>query len=206
MAIEVSCPQCGQFYQVPDDKAGKKFRCKGCQEVVSIPGGTGFEAGSEALDDLPTGPASREKLASRDEDDDIPNPLKGSRQRRRERLRRSRDSDSSAYPAIAMYVMSGLNLAFWVFLIFALAVMPEEERDPDHEVMVGAYAIIGVVQLLVDGLICFGAYNLRSKQSKGLAFMAAILCCIPCCSPLGVLGVPFGIWALVVINTEGTFD
>lgn len=210
MAIEVSCPQCGQAYQIPDDKAGKKFRCKNCQETVDIPGrslSTGDVLGS-GFDATPAVPSRREQSSSRNDndDDEIPNPLKGSRQRRRDRIRRNRDSDTSAYPAIAMYVLSALNLAFWVFLVIVLAVMPEEEQEPDHAVMVGFYAVVGVLQLIVDGLICMGAYNLQTKQSKGLAIMGAVLCCIPCCSPLGLLGVPFGIWALVVTNAEGTFD
>jgi uncharacterized RDD family membrane protein YckC len=45
MAINVTCPSCNQAYSVPDDKAGKKFRCKGCESVVTIPdaGGLGGE-------------------------------------------------------------------------------------------------------------------------------------------------------------------
>ncbi len=37
MPISASCPQCGKTYQVKDDFAGKKFRCKACQGVVSVP-------------------------------------------------------------------------------------------------------------------------------------------------------------------------
>lgn len=37
MAINASCPQCGKTYQVKDDFAGKKFRCKACEGVVSVP-------------------------------------------------------------------------------------------------------------------------------------------------------------------------
>ena len=36
MSIAVQC-DCGKKYQVGDDKAGKKFRCKACNEVVAIP-------------------------------------------------------------------------------------------------------------------------------------------------------------------------
>lgn len=35
--IDVQCPACGKAYRVGDDKAGKRFRCKGCEEIVSIP-------------------------------------------------------------------------------------------------------------------------------------------------------------------------
>lgn len=37
MPISVECEGCGKNYRLGDDKAGKKFKCKECGEVVSIP-------------------------------------------------------------------------------------------------------------------------------------------------------------------------
>ena len=37
MTISVDCGGCGKTYQVGEDKAGKKFKCKKCGDVVSIP-------------------------------------------------------------------------------------------------------------------------------------------------------------------------
>lgn len=38
MPISFAC-SCGKKYRTPDDSAGKKLRCKGCGEVVRVPGG-----------------------------------------------------------------------------------------------------------------------------------------------------------------------
>lgn len=46
MPISVNCPSCGRAYSVKDDAAGKKFRCKQCEAVVSVP-----DAPSEAEGD-----------------------------------------------------------------------------------------------------------------------------------------------------------
>lgn len=36
--LKASCESCGKSYQVPDDKAGRKFRCKACGEgIVKVP-------------------------------------------------------------------------------------------------------------------------------------------------------------------------
>jgi len=35
--INFKCSQCGQAYNVKDDFAGKKVRCKNCQAVNTIP-------------------------------------------------------------------------------------------------------------------------------------------------------------------------
>ena len=37
MSISVSCPNCGKQYNVTDEAAGKRFRCKECEAVVDVP-------------------------------------------------------------------------------------------------------------------------------------------------------------------------
>ena len=37
MTINVECGDCGTEYQLSDDKAGRKFRCRGCKAVVHVP-------------------------------------------------------------------------------------------------------------------------------------------------------------------------
>jgi predicted Zn finger-like uncharacterized protein len=37
MSMAVSCPSCQKEYKVKADAAGKKFRCKACQTVVTVP-------------------------------------------------------------------------------------------------------------------------------------------------------------------------
>jgi hypothetical protein len=41
---------------------------------------------------------------------------------------------------------------------------------------------------------------MRKLESFGLCMTASILAMIPCLSPCCILGLPFGIWALVVLN------
>ncbi|MBS0263193.1 MAG: hypothetical protein JSS02_14710 [Planctomycetes bacterium] len=37
MSIKITCAQCQKSYQVKDDAAGKKFRCKGCETLIPVP-------------------------------------------------------------------------------------------------------------------------------------------------------------------------
>ncbi len=55
------------------------------------------------------------------------------------------------------------------------------------------------VSLVIFGLIIFGAFKMKNLQSYGLAFGISILAMLPC-QCCCVLGLPFGIWALVVLN------
>jgi hypothetical protein len=64
--------------------------------------------------------------------------------------------------------------------------------------------IFGVIQSVVGimvGTVCaFGANKMRNLESYSLALASAILVMIPCVSPCCVIGLPVGIWALVVLN------
>ena len=37
MTIRAECQECGKQYQMSDDKAGRKFRCRECEAVVHVP-------------------------------------------------------------------------------------------------------------------------------------------------------------------------
>ncbi len=63
----------------------------------------------------------------------------------------------------------------------------------------GTFAVIsGIVVLAVVAVIFYGAMKMKDLQSYGLAMTAAILAIIPCFS-FCCTGIPFGIWALVVL-------
>ena len=53
---------------------------------------------------------------------------------------------------------------------------------------------------LINVAIALGAISMIRLTSYRSAMVAAILSVIPICSPCFVLGIPFGIWAIVVLN------
>ncbi|HWH68011.1 MAG TPA: DUF4339 domain-containing protein [Candidatus Sulfotelmatobacter sp.] len=57
-----------------------------------------------------------------------------------------------------------------------------------------------LVGILVSGLILFGGIKMRKLESYGLAMTASIIAMIPCISPCCLVGLPIGIWAIVVLN------
>ena len=44
MPIEISCNSCSKRLRVPDNAAGKRVKCPGCQTVLSVPAGGGGSA------------------------------------------------------------------------------------------------------------------------------------------------------------------
>ena len=57
-----------------------------------------------------------------------------------------------------------------------------------------------IVGILVSGVILFGGMKMKKLESYGLAMTASIIAMIPCFSPCCVIGLPIGIWALVVLS------
>jgi len=62
--------------------------------------------------------------------------------------------------------------------------------------------VFNVIWLLMGGLVIFGALKMRKLESYGLSMAAAVLAALPCTSPCCFLGLPLGIWAIVVLMNQ----
>jgi hypothetical protein len=69
---------------------------------------------------------------------------------------------------------------------------------PTWMVMVGGPLL--VLTLVPSLLILVGGWQMRRLESYGLAMIAAIMALIPICTLGFALGIPMGIWALVVLS------
>jgi hypothetical protein len=63
---------------------------------------------------------------------------------------------------------------------------------------------LGIVQDIIGGvmgvIVLIGAAKMQKLQNYQFALTASIVAMVPCISPCCVFGLPFGIWALVVLN------
>ena len=64
----------------------------------------------------------------------------------------------------------------------------------------GMSAGFAVVELVLGAVVLIGAMKMKKLESYAFAMVAAILAMVPCFWPCCVLGLPFGIWALVVLS------
>jgi hypothetical protein len=60
--------------------------------------------------------------------------------------------------------------------------------------------ILCVVGILMGVVVLLGALKMKKLEGRALALTASILAMVPGLSPCCVLGLPFGIWALVVLS------
>jgi hypothetical protein len=123
--------------------------------------------------------------------------------------------EAVSIPAILMMVMSALTILYSLFSLVRpvdegqMAQVQQMLNDPNMAPMRGFMEFImstggrlafTVPYLLINGLIFLGALKMKNLQSYGLATTAAILSLIPCCGPCVCLGIPVGVWALVVLR------
>lgn len=65
----------------------------------------------------------------------------------------------------------------------------------------GSMGIIsGIIGIVVAAFIIYGGMQMKKLQSQGLVMGSAIVAMIPCVSPCCLIGIPIGVWALVVLN------
>ncbi|HTQ50608.1 MAG TPA: DUF4339 domain-containing protein [Candidatus Acidoferrales bacterium] len=125
-------------------------------------------------------------------------------------------------PAIALKVTAILNavLAVWG-LVKTMFFRPNLDQfnaalqqigDPQAQQMVQqwlhlAYGPVGMInsvfELVMSLLIYLGATKMQSLRSYEFAYTAAILAMVPCLTPCCVIGLPFGIWAVVALGKSG---
>ena len=122
-------------------------------------------------------------------------------------------------PAIGLKVTAILNIVLAAWSLVRMAVFPLKMQQFNSELqqlnnpqleqlfqrwMHMAYGPLGAVDslfaLAMSVLVLIGAAKMQSLRSFEFAFAAAILAMIPCLTPCCVLELPFGIWALVVLN------
>jgi hypothetical protein len=126
----------------------------------------------------------------------------------------SRETALSAMkaPAIALIVTAAIGVALYcvrgLFMLVNGGAMYQGQLPPNlpPEVMhilqqmqgpIGAAVSLALAAL--NGFVLFGAIKMLRLQSRGLATAACIVAMLPC-SCCCLLGLPFGIWGLVVLN------
>ena len=128
-------------------------------------------------------------------------------------------ASSVAAPAICLMVTAGIGIALdcLSLLIHILGLglagmqWPGLEDQPRAVAMMmhGPIGItFGCIGILIGILILYAGVRMRALENHGLAVAASILAMIPCISPCCILGLPFGIWALVVLldaNVKAAF-
>jgi hypothetical protein len=226
MPIEFSCSACQTKVRTPDDSAGKMARCPKCGATLQIPAASqasaspaGFAPPPPGFSPLGSSPPGGKSLGPQLAP--APNPFSDQASPQGVNPYQSPTNYVSGYsgagyrpdvrskllgPGIGMIVGGTLALLYVVVAIIMLAVSPDAfmmgEAPKNEAERVGYW--VGVLSVVVLGTIFYalevaGGIAMVMGKGRPLALAGAIAGCMPC-NICCVFGLPFSIWALVVLN------
>jgi hypothetical protein len=107
--------------------------------------------------------------------------------------------------AIVGLVLVGLGLVYNVLVLSGVQIGMQQINDPQMQKLFNTLGGgLGIVQDIIGGIVgvivLIGAAKMQKLQSYQFALTASIVAMVPCISPCCIFGLPFGIWALVVLN------
>ena len=105
--------------------------------------------------------------------------------------------------ALVAIILGTLGLVLDVFLLASGAVANLEATNagPTSEYTpIAVRSIWGAVLVIASSFVLYGAIKMKNLESHSTARAAAIVAMIPLLGPCFVLGIPFGIWAWVVLG------
>jgi hypothetical protein len=120
-------------------------------------------------------------------------------------------SDQLNGPGIAMIVLGALNIVLVLIrLAFTLAgigmssLAGNSAENDAGKMLVGFFATFGLailgVGLIGALIILFGGIKMRRMENYSLCMVASIVAMIPCVSCCFLIGIPIGIWSLVILS------
>jgi hypothetical protein len=216
MPLTIHCPACSKKLQIPDKLMGRMVRCPSCHKAFeaaesaggqtepedSVSAGPGKDAGAGYSINPARTVSPKVVFDSDDVDDDEPVA--------RKRRRRRGDGSAALAPAISLLCVAVLSLILsliygaFQLLVVAKNLPPpppgmDEARKAGYEigVRVGAYGF-PIAFLLWTIFVLAGSIQMLRLRSYGLAITGAVVALLPC-NPGCILGLPFGIWAIIVL-------
>ncbi len=117
-------------------------------------------------------------------------------------------SDQVSGPSVGLLITGILGAALSFIGLIASLFRPGIESIKAQE-FIGEYARIAqgaasvafcFVGLLVAGFIIYASLKMKALTQWSLCIAASIIAMIPCISPCCIVGLPIGIWCLVVLT------
>jgi hypothetical protein len=108
-------------------------------------------------------------------------------------------------PAIGLIVVGALGgvmgLLGLVMTLFGTAMNLGMYRGLEDQLGSAAYFAINLVGLAVSGFLIWAGMQMKELKNRSACFAACIVAMIPC-GGCCIIGIPIGIWGLVVLSKD----
>jgi hypothetical protein len=198
MPVQIRCESCGRKLRIPENLLGKTVRCPGCQTTFTARAEE--EPAVAMIDDEPEAPAPPRPRPRPQEPAEYDEP------RPRNKAQRARDALN--LPSIFLMVNGGIAVVLGligavVWVAHAQTIEMPFRLPPDQvsprltSYMLAAFSLIG--GFIYGGVLVAAAIYMRSLRRHSSAVIGSIVSMLPC-SSCCFLGIPLGIWSLVVLT------
>jgi predicted Zn finger-like uncharacterized protein len=217
MPNTIHCPSCSRELRVPDELIGKKVKCPACATTF-----TATVAGPEAA---PPPPAMEE--AKTDQPDLTRPPREQLLEEEYDRpmssqaMARSRGLATLRPPAICLLVSGVLSLLVVGYFTLVALVLTRgqfeaqmraqnpQQSDQEKEMankMIGWFigpgpAVVHVFFLVVNLVVILSSIMMLIGKMRWLAYLGCVLAILNIDCGCCLLGIPFGIWGLIALNS-----
>jgi hypothetical protein len=111
------------------------------------------------------------------------------------------DKKRVAKPATCLMVLAAKAIFVELFLVGMIAYnLAFHKHFIFDRFTLSVVILLGICLMSVQGLIFLGGLKMSHMQNYRMAVASSILALVPGVSPFLLLGIPFGIWSLVVLN------
>jgi phage FluMu protein Com len=208
--IEFRCTGCNKLLRTAAETAGKQAKCPECGTVTSVPAAGTMPAKPEPF--IPPPPPGAEQPGPFALGGDPENPYMAPTQAGQPPPFAGGyvpAADRVSGPAIGLIVTGALGLVGQALGLVLNVVgigmgAVDGGQDALPAMFSGGFGIVtGMIGIVAGVVVIMGALKMKNLESYGFSMAAAIIAMVPCISPCCWLGLPFGIWALVVLSDAG---
>jgi hypothetical protein len=216
MAIEFRCGQCGRLLRTGEDTAGRMAQCPECGSQTPIP----FPAEQAAVTPSEVAPPTAEVPGKSPFGAGAAEPAEENPYQSPQQVWPAGAGyppvagyavNRVAGPAVGLIVTGALGLlmhlaSLVISILFPFQAVGNNPNAPQMQFVMQPQFGIGVaiaqhaLGLGMAILVLAGGMKMKRLESFSLCMAASIVAIVPCFSPCCLLGIPFGIWALVVLN------
>jgi hypothetical protein len=209
MPIEFHCSRCGRLLRTGDDTAGRMAQCPECGGQTQVPAqetpvqpslaplsgaGGSFDSGTPQRAD-----SAGYQTPYQTPPGHGPGPSgQGSYLYALQRV---------SAPAVCLIVTAVLGIGLHLLGIAGVILHIGVAAAAMHQHAMPEMFISGPIAIIYQGIniilyliILIGAMKMKGLENYGFAMAASIIALVPCIGPCCLLGLPFGIWALVVLS------
>ncbi len=206
MAIEFRCSRCGKLLRTDDGTVGRQAQCPECGAISTVPEATAASGPSlfaPAAGDNPFGapPAGDATGGENPYQSPVSPAYIPPGQADAFAAQRVAGPATALIVTAILGIISHAGIAINSAQMGMAPIMGHRVHLMAPLMLRGSAGVAGgAVGMIMGILVLIGAMRMKKLESYSFAMAAAILALVPCTSPCCWLGLPFGIWALVVLG------